>query len=73
MLAQDLEGFDTRSEASSTDDSDSSLSDVSGGHSGKVQSSFRTLKTLDSFGNCQGPVFSLGASQHTCMHKITNL
>ena len=35
ILAQDLEGFDTRSEASSTDDTDSSsLSDVSGGHSG---------------------------------------
>ncbi len=29
------------------------------------------LKTLDTFGNCQRPVFSLGVSQH--MHKITNL
>ena len=29
------------------------------------------LKTLDSIGNCQRPVFSLGVSQH--MHKITNL
>ena len=31
------------------------------------------LKTLDTIGNCQRPVFSLGVSQHTCMHKITNL
>ena len=27
------------------------------------------LKTLDTIGNCQRPVFSLGVSQH--MHKIT--
>ena len=30
-----------------------------------------SLKTLDTFGNCRRPVFSLGVSQH--MHKITNL
>ena len=30
-----------------------------------------TLKTQDTIGNCQRPVFSLGVSQH--MHKITNL
>ena len=29
------------------------------------------LKTLDTIGNCQRPVFSLGVSKH--MHKITNL
>ena len=29
------------------------------------------LETLDTFGNYQKPVFSLGVSQH--MHKITNL
>ena len=29
------------------------------------------LKTLDTIGNCQRTVFSLGVSQH--MHKITNL
>ena len=29
------------------------------------------LKTVDTNGNCQRPVFSLGVSQH--MHKITNL
>ena len=29
------------------------------------------LKTLDTIGNCQRPVFSLGVSQH--MQKITNL
>ena len=29
------------------------------------------LKTLDTIGNCQRPVFSLGVSQH--MHTITNL
>ena len=29
------------------------------------------LKTTDTIGNCQRPVFSLGVSQH--MHKITNL
>ena len=29
------------------------------------------LKALDTFGNCQRPVFSLGVSQH--MHKISNL
>ena len=29
------------------------------------------LKTLETIGNCQRPVFSLGVSQH--MHKITNL
>ena len=28
------------------------------------------LEALDTFGNCQRPVFSLGVSQH--MHKITN-
>ena len=31
----------------------------------------RLLKTLDTFGHCQRPVFSLGVSQH--MRKITNL
>ena len=30
-----------------------------------------SLKTLDTIGNCQRPVFSLGVSQH--MHKTTNL
>ena len=29
------------------------------------------LKTVDTIGNCQNPVFSLGVSQH--MHKVTNL
>ena len=29
------------------------------------------LKTVDTIGNCQRPVFSLSVSQH--MHKITNL
>ena len=29
------------------------------------------LKAVDTIGNCQRPVFSLGVSQH--MHKITNL
>jgi hypothetical protein len=29
------------------------------------------LKALDTFGNCQRPVFSLGVSQH--INKITNL
>ena len=29
------------------------------------------LKALDTTGNCQKPVFSLGVSQH--VHKITNL
>ena len=29
------------------------------------------LKTLDTFGSCQRPVFSLGVSQH--MHEVTNL
>ena len=29
------------------------------------------LKTVDTFGNCQRPVFSIGVSQH--MHKITDL
>ena len=29
------------------------------------------LKTLDTIGNCQRPVFSLGVSQY--MHKIINL
>ena len=29
------------------------------------------IKTLDTFGNCQRPVFPLGVSQH--MHTITNL
>ena len=32
---------------------------------------FLQLKTLDTFGDCQRPVFSLGVSQ--LMHKITNL
>ena len=40
-----------------------------------VSTAFKTrssiLKTLDTNGNCQRPVFSLGVSQH--MHKITNL
>ena len=31
----------------------------------------RILKTLDTIGNCQRPVFSLGVSQH--MHKVTNV
>ena len=31
------------------------------------------LKTLETFGNCQRPVFSLGVSQHTCMPQIINL
>ena len=31
----------------------------------------RHLKTLDTIGNCQRPVFSLGVSQH--MHKITSM
>ena len=31
----------------------------------------RRLKTLDTIGNCQRPVFTRGVSQH--MHKITNL
>ena len=31
----------------------------------------QVLKTLDTYGNCQRPLFSLGVSQH--MHKITNL
>ena len=30
-----------------------------------------SLKTLDTFGNCQRLVFSLGVSQH--MHQITNM
>ena len=29
------------------------------------------LKAVDTIGNCQRPVFSLGVSQHK--HKITNL
>ena len=29
------------------------------------------LKVLDTFGNCQRPVFSLAVSLH--MHKVTNL
>ena len=29
--------------------------------------------TLDTFGNCQRPIFSLGVSQHNFMHSITNL
>ena len=32
---------------------------------------FDNLKTMDTIGNCQRPVFTLGVSQH--MHKITNL
>ena len=32
---------------------------------------FVKLKTLDTIGNCQRSVFSLGVSQH--MHKTTNL
>ena len=35
------------------------------------QVSNEPLKTLDTIGNCQRPVFSLSVSQH--MHKITNL
>ena len=31
----------------------------------------KILKTLDTIGNCQTPVFSLYLSEH--MHKITNL
>ena len=33
---------------------------------------FNGLKTLDTIGNCQRPVFSLRVSPHN-MHKITNL
>ena len=33
--------------------------------------SFFTLKTLETIGNCQRLVFSLGVSQH--MHNITDL
>ena len=36
-----------------------------------TQCSSSYLKTVDTIGNCQRPVFSLGVSQH--MHKITNL
>ena len=32
---------------------------------------YRALKTLETIGNCQRPVFSLGVAQH--LHKITNL
>ena len=36
------------------------------------KNSFKTfLKALDTFGNCQNPVLSLGVSLH--MHKMTNL
>ena len=35
------------------------------------ESKEQIIKTLDTFGNCQRPVFSLGVSQHE--HKITNL
>ena len=33
---------------------------------------FMSLQTLETFGSCQRPVFSLGVFQHN-MHKITNL
>ena len=33
--------------------------------------SFFLVKAMDTIGNCQRPVFSLGVSQH--MHKMTNL
>ena len=36
-----------------------------------ISKEIRSLKTLDTIGNCQRPVFSLSLSQH--MHKITNL
>ena len=36
-----------------------------------VQESGQSLKTMDTIGNCQRLVFTLGVSQH--MHKITNL
>ena len=39
-------------------------------HSTEIDT-LQRLKTLDTLGNCQRPVFSLGVSQH--MHKITNL
>ena len=35
------------------------------------QNGERSLKALDTIGNCQRPVFSLGVFQH--MHKITYL
>ena len=37
----------------------------------KVKALALRLKTLDTIGNCQRPVFSLGVSQDK--HKITNL
>ena len=37
------------------------------------KSDIASLKTLDTIGNCQRLVFTVGVSQHTCMHKITNL
>ena len=33
-----------------------------------IATSSKTLKALDTFGNCQNPLFSIGVSQH--MHKI---
>ena len=36
-----------------------------------VYTFIQALKTLDTIGNCQRPVFSLAVSQH--VHKITNL
>ena len=36
-----------------------------------INSAGLKLKTLDTIGNCQRPVFSLGVSQH--LHKTTNL
>ena len=38
---------------------------------GTLEHSATTLKTLDTIGDCQRPVYSLGVSQQ--MHKITNL
>ena len=38
----------------------------------RLVSYIQWLKTLDTIGNCQRPVFPLGVSQHY-MHKITNL
>ena len=37
----------------------------------KLTKDARCLKALDTFGNCQRPVFSLGVSQH--MDEPTNL
>ena len=40
-------------------------------HKRSIKIIYEHLKTLDTIGNFQRPVFSLGESQH--MHKITNL